>query len=77
VIRRSELNQPSFAFPLFQNLQQNVYDFYKQIPKKSEADLDAIKLKELKNGRLAMWGVLSLTTAASIPGSVPFLSGLF
>ena len=33
------------------------------------------QLKELKNGRLAMLGVISFPSAHNIPGSVPALMG--
>jgi len=44
---------------------------------KSEEDLAEIKLKELKNGRLAMIGVLGFVAAATIPNSVPMLIPFF
>ena len=44
---------------------------------KTEDDLKRVKLQELKNGRLAMFGTLSCVAAATIPGSVPFLAGLW
>merc|ERR1719375_1289432 len=39
--------------------------------------METLKLKELKNGRLAMMGVASIATAHVIPGSVPLWGGLF
>merc|ERR1719453_1219313 len=44
---------------------------------KSEKEMETLKLKELKNGRLAMMGVASIATAHVIPGSVPLWGGLF
>mmetsp|Transcript_3180 Transcript_3180/g.6492 ORF Transcript_3180/g.6492 Transcript_3180/m.6492 type:complete len:250 (+) Transcript_3180:53-802(+) len=42
---------------------------------KTEDDLKRVKLQELKNGRMAMIGTLGCVAAATIPGSVPFLTG--
>jgi hypothetical protein len=56
---------------------QNPIDPWGLMKKSTEKQLEENKLKELKNGRLAMWGVLSMTCAATIPGSVPPLAGLF
>ena len=42
---------------------------------KTEDDLKRVKLQELKNGRIAMIGTLGCVAAATIPGSVPFLTG--
>jgi len=44
---------------------------------KSEEDLKRAKLQELKNGRMAMIGTLGCVAAATIPGSVPFLTSCF
>jgi len=44
---------------------------------KTEDDLKRVKLQELKNGRLAMIGTLGCVAAATIPGSVPFLTSSF
>lgn len=43
----------------------------------SDPVLMRAKLQELKNGRLAMLGTLGCCAAASIPGSVPFLTNFF
>ena len=40
---------------------------------KTDEEMRDIQTKELKNGRLAMWGTLSFVAAATIPGSVPFI----
>jgi len=53
------------------------YDFYGFVAKSTPDKLAEAQLKELKNGRLAMWGILSLTCAESLSGSVPPLSGFF
>ena len=42
---------------------------------KTEDDLKRVKLQELKNGRMAMIGTLGCVAAATIPGSVPLLTG--
>jgi nitrite reductase/ring-hydroxylating ferredoxin subunit len=44
--------------------------------KKADFDFKAVQLKEIKNGRLAMIGVLSMAAASGIPGSVPFISAM-
>merc|ERR1711976_357494 len=45
--------------------------------KKPDFDLKTMQLKEIKNGRLAMIGVASLAANHAIPGSVPFLTGMY
>jgi len=45
--------------------------------KKADFDLKTMQLKEIKNGRLAMIGVASLAANHAIPGSVPFLTGMY
>ncbi|KAG5191425.1 light harvesting complex protein 2 [Tribonema minus] len=42
---------------------------------KSEADVNTMKLKEIKNGRLAMIAMAGFASEHFIPGSVPLLSG--
>lgn len=44
---------------------------------KSEDDLKRVKLQELKNGRMAMIGVLGCIAAQTIPNSVPVLAPFF
>ena len=44
------------------------YSSLKDGPKKLKFFQDA----ELKNGRLAMIGIISFATAVAVPGSVPF-----
>merc|ERR1719482_2030357 len=54
----------------------DLYDPFKWFPEQS-AESKARGLKaEINNGRLAMVGLMSLLSASSIPGSVPFLAGV-
>jgi hypothetical protein len=39
---------------------------------RTPAQKDELRLKELKNGRLAMWAMAAFTAEHWIPGSVPF-----
>jgi len=65
---------PSFKknpfFPL------DLYDPFKNNKNKSEEWKKDMLLRELNNGRLAMFGTLGLCAEAHTPGSVPALSGL-
>jgi hypothetical protein len=45
--------------------------------KQTQAQKDDMRLKELKNGRLAMIAMAAYTSEHWIPGSVPFLPGSF
>lgn len=47
------------------------------ISKSPGFDLRTRQLRELKNGRLAMVGVMSMVSNHFMPGSVPFLTGAF
>merc|ERR1719424_611063 len=55
----------------------NKWDILAFTDGKTEDDLKRVKLQELKNGRLAMMGTLGCVAAATIPGSVPFLTPYF
>jgi hypothetical protein len=64
-----------FDGPMTPNM--NTWDILGFTEGKTEEDLVDMKTKELKNGRLAMWGTLSFVAAATIPGSVPFITYAF
>ena len=49
------------------------YDWAKQAPGKSKEALLRKQNAELKNGRLAMIGMMSFFAAAQIPGAVPMV----
>ena len=63
-----------FDGPIKPNM--NKWDILGFTEGKTEEEMADIKLKELKNGRLAMWGTLSFVAAATIPHSVPFIVSL-
>lgn len=44
-------------------------------PLRSQADMDKLRLQELKNGRLAMLSVAACASEHWITGAVPFLTG--
>jgi len=55
----------------------NLWDPFSLISKKRTAAENERGLKsEILNGRAAMLGIMSLLSASSVPGSVPFLSGI-
>jgi len=53
------------------------YDPTGYFKKQTDAVKDSLRLKELKNGRLAMIAMAAYTSEHWIPGSVPFLPGKF
>lgn len=53
------------------------YDPLGLLKKKSDSEKEVMRLKELKNGRLAMMAMAAYTSEHWIPGSVPFLPGKF
>jgi len=68
---RAALNGKSFTGP-----GEPFLDYLKQYPK-DDAARKSMHLKELKNGRLAMIGIISFLSNNLIPGSVPFLPADF
>merc|ERR1719313_1757646 len=54
---------------------KNFWDLPGLTKKLTEEQKAEYRLAELKNGRLAMIGIMSVCAATSIPGSVPLLSG--
>lgn len=53
------------------------YDPLNYQKNKTKEQMDDIRLKELKNGRLAMMAMAAYTSEHWIPGSVPFIPGQF
>lgn len=49
-----------------------LYDPFGLSKNKTEEQKARLRSVEIKNGRLAMLGVMGLISAATIPGSVPF-----
>jgi light-harvesting complex I chlorophyll a/b binding protein 1 len=68
---RAELNGKSYTGD-----GEPFLDYAGQWSKMDATKKEDIRLKELKNGRLAMIGLASYLSAYFIPGSVPALSGL-
>jgi len=60
--------RPEFVFDL--------YDPFKWFPEKTEAQLARGREVEINNGRLAQFGIFSFVSEATVPGSVPPLTGL-
>lgn len=66
-----ELNGKSFV-----GEGEPVVDWLRQWDKLSDKQKEEMRMKELKNGRLAMIGFASYVAAYFIPGSVPGLTAL-
>mmetsp|Transcript_22635 Transcript_22635/g.70859 ORF Transcript_22635/g.70859 Transcript_22635/m.70859 type:complete len:245 (+) Transcript_22635:45-779(+) len=54
----------------------NLYDPFGWFPEKTEEEKIRGRQVEINNGRLAQFGILSLLSEATTPGSVPALKGL-
>ena len=54
----------------------NLYDPWKVMAEKTEAQKARGRLIEINNGRLAMIGLFGFVSEAQVPGSVPFLKGI-